>query len=296
MLLQSSELITNYKKPSLKFKAGPVLSVPPKLIKNNGSIDLLGLTVNALDSGQVCFVYDKDDIFSTSMSRHMEDKGFLCNAIRCHQKFRNTIASSHHDIVILNLRTFNRFNEEFIRDVRSLTHKPVVTVLMGQPLPDHVQTLTQIGADVIINHIDIPSTVDMVINIQRLAERVKRGNISISKNLGNANFNSTTKSILKDGKIISLTQNEREIMTCLMKNFGNCVPRDSLLMLWPEETESALELSIHKLRKKLKIHDIAAVIRTFHGNGYGIHLERRTAPRPEETPENPLVNQPFFVI
>jgi hypothetical protein len=97
-----------------------------------------------------------------------------------------------------------------------------------------------------------------------------------SVQLGKFLFDIPGQRLLKDSLVVSLTDKECRVLELLHENFGELIPRDTLLeKIWVSEgvfTGRSLDMYVSKLRKKLS-HDPDLKITNVHGKGY--KLERQ---------------------
>jgi hypothetical protein len=89
--------------------------------------------------------------------------------------------------------------------------------------------------------------------------------------LGEFLFNVKGQRLLLDSEVISLTGKECKVLELLHKNFGEMIPRETLMQeVWINEgviTGRSLDMFISKLRKKLSV-DPDLRITNIHGKGY----------------------------
>lgn len=89
--------------------------------------------------------------------------------------------------------------------------------------------------------------------------------------LGKFLFNVKGQHLLLEGEVVSLTDKECKVLDLLYKNFGELIPRETLMQeVWINEgvfTGRSLDMFVSKLRKKLR-HDPALSITNVHGKGY----------------------------
>ena len=98
--------------------------------------------------------------------------------------------------------------------------------------------------------------------------------------LGSFLFNVKGQRLLLGSEAISLTDKECKVLELLHKNFGELIPRETLMQeVWINEgvfTGRSLDMFVSKLRKKLS-HDPELRITNVHGKGYKLEKpERRT--------------------
>lgn len=93
--------------------------------------------------------------------------------------------------------------------------------------------------------------------------------------LGKFLFDAEDQRLLLGSEIISLTEKECRILELLYKNFGELIPRETLMQkVWISEgviTGRSLDMFVSKLRKKLS-SDPELRIMNVHGKGYKLEI------------------------
>jgi hypothetical protein len=93
--------------------------------------------------------------------------------------------------------------------------------------------------------------------------------------LGKFLFNAKDQHLLLGTEVISLTDKECQVLELLHKNFGELIPRDTLMQeVWINEgviTTRSLDMFVSKLRKKLS-RDPELRITNVHGKGYKLEI------------------------
>jgi hypothetical protein len=96
--------------------------------------------------------------------------------------------------------------------------------------------------------------------------------------LGSFLFNVKGQRLLLGSEVISLTDKECKVLELLHKNFGELIPRETLMQeVWINEgvfTGRSLDMFVSKLRKKLS-HDPELRITNIHGKGYKLEIPER---------------------
>jgi hypothetical protein len=96
--------------------------------------------------------------------------------------------------------------------------------------------------------------------------------------LGRFLFNVKGQRLLLGSEAISLTDKECKVLELLHKNFGELIPRETLMQeVWINEgvfTGRSLDMFVSKLRKKLS-HDPELRITNVHGKGYKLEMPDR---------------------
>jgi hypothetical protein len=95
--------------------------------------------------------------------------------------------------------------------------------------------------------------------------------------IGKFLFDVKGQRLLSGDKVISLTEKEYKILELLHKNFGELIPRETLMQeIWINEgvfTGRSLDMFVSKLRKKLS-SDPALRITNVHGKGYKLEIPK----------------------
>lgn len=93
--------------------------------------------------------------------------------------------------------------------------------------------------------------------------------------LGKFLFNPKEQHLLLGTEVISLTDKENKVLDLLHQNFGELIPRDTLMQeVWINEgviTGRSLDMFVSKLRKKLS-GDPELSITNVHGKGYKLEM------------------------
>ncbi len=94
--------------------------------------------------------------------------------------------------------------------------------------------------------------------------------------IGKFMFDLKGQRLLLGGVVISLTEKEYKILELLNKNFGELIPRETLMQeIWINEgviTGRSLDMFVSKLRKKLS-RDPELRITNVHGKGYKLEIQ-----------------------
>ena len=96
--------------------------------------------------------------------------------------------------------------------------------------------------------------------------------------LGKFLFNVKGQRLLLESEVINLTDKECKVLKLLHKNFGELIPRETLMQeVWINEgviTGRSLDMFVSKLRKKLSC-DPDLRITNVHGKGYKLEIPER---------------------
>ena len=112
-------------------------------------------------------------------------------------------------------------------------------------------------------------------SIQNQAPGFEKQSISELPSLGKFLFNVKEKRLIFGEEVISLTDKECKVLELLHRNFGELIPRETLMQeIWINEgviTGRSLDMFISKLRKKIN-PDPQLRITNVHGKGYRLEI------------------------
>ncbi|MDR6806959.1 hypothetical protein J2Y45_004151 [Dyadobacter sp. BE34] len=96
--------------------------------------------------------------------------------------------------------------------------------------------------------------------------------------LGKFLFNVKDQRLVLDSEVVSLTDKECKVLNVLHKNFGELIPRETLMQeVWINDgviTGRSLDVFVSKLRKKLSL-DPELRITNVHGKGYKLEMPEK---------------------
>ena len=111
--------------------------------------------------------------------------------------------------------------------------------------------------------------------VQNQSHSIIRESVPESATLGKFLFDVKGQRLLLESEVISLTDKECQVLELLHKNFGELIPRDTLMQeVWINEgviTGRSLDMFISKLRKKLSA-DPDLRITNIHARGYRLEI------------------------
>lgn len=171
-----------------------------------------------------------------------------------------------HDCVVLDLGLPDMPGEEVLRRLRAEGHTlPVLVMTAREQVQDRVRLL-DLGAD---DFLVKPVHLDELSARLRAVQR-RQGSAETELRHGNLRVVPATRTVLRDGTYVPLTNKEFFVLEALMRNRERVTTREQLeeaLYGWSEDVASnAVEVHVHHLRRKLG----ADVIRTVRGVGYAL--------------------------
>lgn len=176
------------------------------------------------------------------------------------------LKSGKYDLVVLDLGLPNLDGLEVLKNLRSRNDRtPVIILTARNDVTDKIKGLDVGADDYLIKPFSLP---ELEARVRALIRRATGGDLVLSN--GPLLLDCTNRQATFKGERLELLPRELTILEALMKRFGQIVIKSRLvsqLSTWESEiTENAIEVHIHRLRKKLE--PLGVKIRTIHGVGY----------------------------
>ena len=153
---------------------------------------------------------------------------------------------------------------QYIRKDSANDHIPVIIISANSLVTDKVDGLDMGADDYIAKPFDL---LELMSRVNALFRRFKK---SSSFEYGKLVLNSESHICKYDGKTISLTIKEFDILSLLLKNKGKVVSRDEILSsIWGNEELETRTIDMHIKSLRKKIND-EGIIETIYGLGYKV--------------------------
>ena len=153
---------------------------------------------------------------------------------------------------------------QYIRKDSANDHIPVIIISANSLVTDKVDGLDMGADDYIAKPFDL---LELMSRVNALFRRFKK---SSSFEYGKLVLNSESHICKYDGKTISLTIKEFDIIALLLKNKGKVVSRDEILSsIWGNEELETRTIDMHIKSLRKKIND-EGIIETIYGLGYKV--------------------------
>ena len=219
------------------------------------------------------FIVEDDDTISKAIADMLESWGF--SAVRC-DDFKSVtdefLACDPHLVLMdISLPFFNGYH--WCSEIRKLSKVPIMFISSAGDNMNIVMAINM-GAD---DFVAKPFDKDMLLaKIQALLRRAYDFNNAQSGifTCGEVILNSSACTVSFRDRTLDLSKNENKILTVLMENRGQVVPRDVLMnKLWETDCfidENTLSVNVGRLRKALAGIGITDMIKTRKGIGYTI--------------------------
>jgi two-component system response regulator QseB len=173
-----------------------------------------------------------------------------------------------YSAVVLDLGLSDGNGLDLLHRVRSEQRDlPILILTARGDIEDRLAGLNAGGDDYLVK----PFNMDEL--AARLRALLRRGGLrEISLTLGNLRFDESSRELSVDNVSVGLSAREAEIMELLLRRAGRVVTKgfveDQLFGLDDNLGSNAIEVYVHRLRKKLEKANASAAIVTIRGVGY----------------------------
>ena len=210
---------------------------------------------------------EDDRILSDTLAQALRQSGYALDAVTDGGAADAALAQDGFDLVILDLGLPGLDGTQVLKRLRARkSNIPVLILTARDSLSDRVSGL-DIGAD---DYLTKPfDLLELEARIRALIRR-RHGISDTQISFGPLSYNSVDKCVMAHGRVLDLSAREIGLLEILLLRAGRVVSKEHLaesLYGWDDEVgENAIEVGIHRLRKKLEPAGIN--IRTVRGLGY----------------------------
>lgn len=182
------------------------------------------------------------------------------------------LKSGKYDLVILDLALPKLDGREVLRRLRARQDStPVLVLTANNSIQSRVSELDQ-GAD---DYMAKPFEIEELEARIRMLLRRFSGQSNPLISCGNLSYDTNSREFQIAGKPLALTPRERAVLEVLLRKAGTTVTKhalaQSLFSLDDDASVDAIEIYVHRLRKKLE--SSSAKIMTLRGLGYLLRQE-----------------------
>jgi two-component system OmpR family response regulator len=212
-------------------------------------------------------IVEDDKYLSQSLVMALEEQGHSTQLAYDGEEASLALATSNYDLIVLDLNLPRLDGIEVLRRFRTKGGQAPVLILSARDrLEDRVTGLDTGANDYLVKPFELAEFEARVRALLRKEHWLNQVEIKH----GNLQFFTNNKELLIGGQKIDLTARELALFEALLSQFGNLVTKRQLLQRLSdfdiELSTNALDIAIHRLRKKLE--SSTCEIRTVRGIGY----------------------------
>jgi DNA-binding response OmpR family regulator len=196
-------------------------------------------------------------------------KGFAVDLVASVADGHAAIAATNYDAVILDLGLPDGDGLSWLQAIRRENQQTPVLILTARDGSQTVVDSLNLGAD---DYLSKPFEFDVLIaRIRALLRRPGRV-LSVVLAEGNVTFDTSAREVRIDDQLVELGRREMDGLELLMRRTGRVVPKvaieDAIYAFGDEVASNAIEVLIHRLRKRLRDAGGNIHIHTVRGVGY----------------------------
>ncbi len=195
--------------------------------------------------------------------------GFAVDTAATAADSEEAMAVGDYEAVILDLGLPDRDGLSLLAEMRRRGDTMIVLVLTARDaVDDRVSGLTS-GAD---DYLVKPFAMAELVARLRALERRRTPALELVLSRGNVRFDPNSREAQVDGRQVTLPRRETDALEYLLRRAGRVVPRtvleEALYPMGEELASNAIDVLIHRLRKRLQDARADVAIVTMRGVGY----------------------------
>lgn len=203
------------------------------------------------------------------MCKGLAKAGFELDHVTDAEDAETTLGAQDYDAVVLDLGLPDRDGMGILQDLRQARKNvPVLIVTARDGLSDRVRGLNGGADDYLVKPFDME---ELTARVHALLRRPGQA-LGTVLEAGNMTFNAETRQLEVDGKRVDLSRRETDLAEQFMRNINGVLTKSSIetrLYSYGEEgSANAIEVLIHRLRRKLEDSGAQIEIHTLREIGY----------------------------
>lgn len=203
------------------------------------------------------------------VSARLGDAGFAVDRFGTQADGRLALAAGCYDAIILDLGLPDGDGIALLKEVRLLGNRtPVLILTARSAITDRVTGLSA-GAD---DYLIKPFAADELIARVHALLRRTSAHYDATITCGALVWDRASRTTQVNDKVVVMPSRETELLELLLTDLGKVVRKSrietSFFGLGQDYSSNAVEVSVHRLRKRLEVSDAGVEIVTIRGLGY----------------------------
>jgi two-component system, OmpR family, response regulator len=212
---------------------------------------------------------EDDEVLASGILSSLEQSGYQSTHIGHGTKANELLESASFDVVVLDLTLPGMDGSEVLRRLRERgTTTPVLVLSARNTLQDRVFGLDLGADDYVTKPFQLP---ELEARIRALLRRGDAGETFLSTGIS---LDPSKRKLTYEGKTVELSSREMDLLKIFLDKKGEVVLREQLRneiqTAQGEFTDNAVEVYVHRLRKKL--NELGLELKTIRGLGYMLNL------------------------
>lgn len=210
---------------------------------------------------------EDDEVLSDGISKALRQCGFTVDHVSSGVDADTAFASAPFDLAILDLGLPQMDGLQVLKRLRSIGKRfPVLIVTARDGLEDRVAGLDLGADDYLTKPFDLP---ELEARVRALIRRSHYG-ADTEITYGPVRMDIASRNITISGENVDFSSRELAVFELLLQRPGRVVSKEQLLDHMygfdQEVSQNAIEVLIHRLRKKIEPYGL--IVRTIRGLGY----------------------------
>ncbi|SIS97912.1 response regulator [Insolitispirillum peregrinum] len=200
--------------------------------------------------------------------------GFVVDAVSTAGDGWEALAVGSYDAVVLDLGLPDRDGMDLLEEMRRKGVACAVLILTARDgVENRVNGLTAGADDYLVKPF---AMAELVARLRALERRQGKG-LEMTLCYGNVSFDPRTREARVGAIVLTLSRRERDALEYLIRRGGRVITRtaleEALYPMGEELASNAVDVLIHRLRKRLQDAGAAVVIVTMRGVGYMLSVK-----------------------
>jgi len=213
-------------------------------------------------------VAEDDAILADGLTRTLRQSGYAVDWVKTGVEADSALDANDFDLLILDIGLPKKSGLEVLRRLRGRDSRmPVLILTALDGVNDRVRGLDAGADDYLAKPFELA---ELEARVRALTRRGMAGGPTLLRH-GALSYDQVGRTVRVNGELLELSAREVSLLEIFLQRSGRLVSKDQLvshLCEWGEEvSDNAIEVYVHRLRKKL---EPAVKIRTVRGLGYSL--------------------------
>jgi two-component system OmpR family response regulator len=217
---------------------------------------------------------EDDAYLCNGLQMALKRKGYSVDAVNTGTEAQAMLSTQSFDVLLLDLGLPGLDGTEILADLRKKgSETPVIVITARDALEDKINGLDLGANDYLVKPFHF---LELEARIRAVLRKTNWGN-QVEIEFGSLKLNTNNGVLTVGDRELDLTPKEAVVLKTLMSRAGRVVSKRQIMDQVPdwgdESSENAVEIVVHRVRKKLE--NASVVINTVRGFGYTIEQINR---------------------